>query len=634
MTNRYTPVRVTGCGVGLLLAALLLCLLTARAHAAAPVTIARDAAAVPAGYGWFDLLVDDAKRFSLNDLIRFDAAAGFAPATRDTVNRGFTDAAVWAHFTLAFDGARRDPLYLMLPRPLVDEIELVTVVGGVVTAREISGDRYPFSTRPFPHRSVVFELAPRPGEEVDYYVRVESARSSVGIGLRLLDGAALDRLVQVEGLVLGGFFGVLLALTLGALLLWLVFRQGIFGLYAAYASSFGLTLFAISGYGARFAWPQTPALQDAVPTVAVGLTAATGIAFLRRFLRVPQIWPTMDRVAVGLALLGLAGAALHLLTPGRAGMLTTIGVAVLTFPLAFVVFARCILRGDRVARYFLLGWLACAAGIILKAMVLAGLVAATPLTDYAVYLGAVAEFIALSTGVSDRLRLNLLAKQQEIARTNAELAELNRTLEARVAERTLELEQRNSELAELAIRDGLTGLYNHSAAIELLERILAQGQRYGFAVTALMLDVDHFKRINDTFGHQAGDRVLEVVARTLVDSVRDSDVVGRFGGEEFLIAMPHADAIAAREFGERLLTRLRTLDLPEVYGHMISASVGIAVCSPSVERCDAAQLIRRADEALYRSKRDGRDRLSLDAISVVAAEDDDRVRKGRAPTGG
>ena len=95
------------------------------------------------------------------------------------------------------------------------------------------------------------------------------------------------------------------------------------------------------------------------------------------------------------------------------------------------------------------------------------------------------------------------------------------------------------------------GLYNHSTTIELLEQLLNQSQRYEFPIATVMVDIDNFKQLNDTFGHQLGDHVLEEVSQTLADSVRGADVVGRYGGEEFLIIMPHADALAAREYGER-----------------------------------------------------------------------------------
>ena len=136
-----------------------------------------------------------------------------------------------------------------------------------------------------------------------------------------------------------------------------------------------------------------------------------------------------------------------------------------------------------------------------------------------------------------------------------------------------------------------------------------------------MVDIDNFKQLNDTYGHQLGDHVLEQVARTLSESVRGSDVVGRYGGEEFLIVMPHADALAAREYGERLLGLIRDIGIGDKH---ISASIGVSVFHPRGHRASAQDVIRRADEALYRSKREGRDRLTIDSLSLVVANEGDR----------
>ncbi len=175
-------------------------------------------------------------------------------------------------------------------------------------------------------------------------------------------------------------------------------------------------------------------------------------------------------------------------------------------------------------------------------------------------------------------------------------------------------------MSELAARDSLTGLYNHSTAIELLEQLVQQSQRYAFPLAVIMVDLDNFKQLNDTYGHQAGDQVLEAMSQTLLDSVRGSDVVGRYGGEEFLIAMPHTDAPAAREYGERLLKRVREIDVPGCGARNLTASVGVAVYYPHGQRTSAPELVRRADEALYRSKRDGRDRITIDGLSLGTGE--------------
>ena len=240
-------------------------------------------------------------------------------------------------------------------------------------------------------------------------------------------------------------------------------------------------------------------------------------------------------------------------------------------------------------------------GMSLTLLDMLGVLASSWWTANGIYFGSLGEFIALAV--------------------NASLVALNTNLDVMVQTCTHELEARNRELSELAVRDSLTGVYNHSTTIELLEQLLNQSQRYEFPIATVMLDIDNFKQLNDSFGHQFGDHVLEEVSQTLAKSVRGADVVGRYGGEEFLIVMPHADTLAAREYGERVLALIREIHIGDNH---ISASIGVSVFHPRGHCASAQEVIRRADEALYRSKREGRDRLTVDSLSLVGAKDGDR----------
>jgi diguanylate cyclase (GGDEF)-like protein len=169
--------------------------------------------------------------------------------------------------------------------------------------------------------------------------------------------------------------------------------------------------------------------------------------------------------------------------------------------------------------------------------------------------------------------------------------------------------QRMEALEKEAERDGLTGLYNQKAFRKILSRIIGrQGDRYPCAV--LMIDIDFFKKINDTYGHPAGDEVLRRISGVILKTIRKADVAGRYGGEEFAVCLPMADLDKAILFAERLLLMIRQtrflLDGKEV---RVTASMGIA-CSPTHGRT-AEELLKMADEALYRSKQEGRNRITV-----------------------
>lgn len=168
------------------------------------------------------------------------------------------------------------------------------------------------------------------------------------------------------------------------------------------------------------------------------------------------------------------------------------------------------------------------------------------------------------------------------------------------------LEKTQRELRILAITDPLTKLLNRRFFIERSESEINRAKRYHASITVLMLDLDHFKRINDNFGHKAGDTVLVEVSKALKKSVRDIDLVGRYGGEEFIILCPESDSASSLQVAQRIREDIEnlTLDLNNQPVRM-TISIGVAVES-SGENLSLDTLVQHADEALYRSKENGR----------------------------
>jgi diguanylate cyclase (GGDEF)-like protein len=166
-----------------------------------------------------------------------------------------------------------------------------------------------------------------------------------------------------------------------------------------------------------------------------------------------------------------------------------------------------------------------------------------------------------------------------------------------------------SQVRQMATVDGLTGLYNRNHFFVEADRHLRIARRHRQQIAAVMVDIDQFKRINDTYGHPVGDEVIRLVAGRLRDAVRDSDVLGRYGGEEFALVTPHAGTSAA-ELAERLRQAVSSDPVPTAAGPLpVTISVGLA--HPSGGEQDLRQLLSRADEALYQAKQTGRDRVCI-----------------------
>jgi len=163
----------------------------------------------------------------------------------------------------------------------------------------------------------------------------------------------------------------------------------------------------------------------------------------------------------------------------------------------------------------------------------------------------------------------------------------------------------NRELERLSVTDKLTGIFNRLKIDEVLESEIQRSQRYVHPFSIILLDIDHFKRVNDTHGHQAGDRILVEIAVLLQTSSRETDIVGRWGGEEFMIICPHTDESGARSLAESLRRAIEDHDFPAI-GRQ-SASFGIASYRTGDHPND---LVARADRALYSAKNAGRNRVA------------------------
>ncbi len=173
-----------------------------------------------------------------------------------------------------------------------------------------------------------------------------------------------------------------------------------------------------------------------------------------------------------------------------------------------------------------------------------------------------------------------------------------------------ELNEKNRVLERLSISDGLTGLYNHRHIHGLLREEFERSGRSGTPLTLAMLDLDHFKQVNDTYGHQAGDRVLQQMAEILRHTARDVDRLGRYGGEEFIALLTDTDTEGGVVFMERVRQAMEHYSFAIEAGPPLVMTVSAGVATYPHERIPNAEtLVRMADEALYMAKARGRNRV-------------------------
>lgn len=197
----------------------------------------------------------------------------------------------------------------------------------------------------------------------------------------------------------------------------------------------------------------------------------------------------------------------------------------------------------------------------------------------------------------------------------------------RAGRRIIELQEAlieaREKLREEVCHDPLTGLWNHEEIFRILGCELAKAKRLGGALSVIMADLDHFKKVNDTHGHMAGDAVLQLTAKRMLSVIRDYGSIGRYGGEEFLIVLPDTDHERAATFAERLRLIMETnaINIPE---GMISITISLGVATYHNEKpCDVRTLVKSADIALYVAKEIGRNCVEFAADELINEQTDE-----------
>lgn len=606
---------------------------TALAYEPAPLPGADGRVALGA---YVAVLEDAARRLRLEDVRSPQHAARFAPISDDAVNFGYTHSAWWLRFSLPGGAPAGEELLLEVAFPSLDRIEFYLPEAQPGTEprywARIAGDHFPWAAREVRHRNYLFRFtAPTTPGPHQYYLRVES-NNVVTVPLMLWRPEAFaghDRDVQ---LILGLFYGLALALVLYNLMLLFSVRDRIYLFYVLYAAAFGIFLFGFDGLAYQYLWPESPWAANHVVATSLALALAFGAQFVRDFLDTRRIASMIDRVALaivasGIALAGFAASGWGLDYGTVLRTLSVLGFAMAT--IATVVGIRALLAGHRQARYFLLAWAALLVFIVLGALRNFALVPTNFLTVYGLHIGFALDVLLLSFALGDRI--NLLRRERSAAHADAldahrlllEVTRDNeRELELGIAARTAELNSVNARLRDeagerellmqqlreqeqhlrfMAQHDPLTGLPNRLSMQQRLALALELAKRNRKKVAVMMVGLNEFKVINDTRGHPAGDQALVQLAARLRTSVRGSDTVARYGGDEFVILAGELDrAEDAAMVAEKVSDMIQLPLAIEGGPARVSCAIGISVFPDDAE--DGEALIALADKAMYASK--------------------------------
>jgi len=340
------------------------------------------------------------------------------------------------------------------------------------------------------------------------------------------------------------------------------------------------------------------------------------ILFLREFLG--QRYRPLLKIT-WIAILGLFAAAML----GSLGGLFRLAetyllfdvVSIATMILLGAVSVRAALGGNVEARLVSLNFLAMGVLAVYSILVSNGVFPWTDEIDYLLLFLFALGLTAILVRRLVRFYRQLEDYAHQVTAQSEQLKALNQNLERKVAERTRQLEMANRKLREekvtlqiSSITDGLTGLYNRTYVLDRFERELGEARRYDKKLAVVMLDLDHFKRVNDSYGHQVGDTVMQRVTAIFKSVIRESDLAGRYGGEEFIIVLPETDCAEAGVVAERIRAQVEALSWAEA-GLEPTISGGVAEFAGET----ADRLLQRADGLLYQAKELGRNRIVTQA---------------------
>ncbi|MFN3829654.1 MAG: diguanylate cyclase [Tepidimonas ignava] len=526
---------------------------------------------------------------------------------------GFDRQAWWVHVALRHDGPAPLELVLEAAEPLIDDIRVWVFDRGRGTwvAQAHQGDRVVGAVRALEHRHLALPLTLQPGQQVDLLVRVFAVDGEHDpLPLRLWRAAAFFSHAQLEAWMYGAYYGALGVLLLYNLLLWAGTRESPFGLYALYLGSFLLWNLTYRGYALLYLWPDAVTWNQ---IALVGFSAAiyaTMALFAWTLLDLPRRTPWLARLQAVLALAALAHAVWIALDPQAATFATLDLVGLAMFGVLLLAALRVAWQGERVAWIYLAAQGSLLAGAGVYYAIKLEWLAPGPLALQALNLGSAGEFLLLALALA--YRINQLKAQRDLAqgRLMETLHQMNERLEREVAERTEQLTQANQALTKLATHDPLTGLYNRHTLLERLTEELARARRHPQPLGLLMLDLDHFKPLNDRGGHAYGDHVLRQLGVLLHPPLlRTTDRAFRVGGEEFLVLAPDTDADGLQTLAERVRSAVHAQGWPHPDASIgwVTVSVGATLSRPD----DTPETIfARADQALYEAKRLGRNRVA------------------------
>ncbi len=551
----------------------------------------------------------------------------------ETPNFGIAaNSAYWFAIPLFNDDLYIANWLLEIGNPTIDSIELYTLpksglMEGEYSHRLDGGNQYPFSQRQRQDPHFLFPISLEPQQVTWLYLRVKNS-NAMKLPLTLWQEEAYTSQRQTELLIQGAYFGMMVIMTIYNLFVYFSLRDKSYLYYVLFVVTFSAWMFIEKGLAFQYIWPngvwQNSQLYPVLASISIGMTAL----FTNEYLSLRSNHPTYYRILYCLSLIWIVITLCAFVLP-VSFVMTLIPLVALPGGALLLLAGLLMWKAGLVAaRYYTIAWTAVIIGAMTYTLLILGIAPSNIFTENALQVGSILEVFLLSLGLANRI--NTARKEKEAAllesvelKTTIQKTKLNfqqkinKELEGRVQERTQALEATLGKLAEvnkklhvLSTTDGLTGVMNRRFFDENYPIEWLRARREKLPLSIIVVDIDYFKKVNDNYGHSAGDECLKIVASTLKNLVkRPADAVSRFGGEEFVMTLPNTDLLGASYLAEHIREHIEALriDIPD-HNLQLTISLGVATTIPSAE-VEPEALFCLADDALYTAKDNGRNQV-------------------------
>ncbi|KPD21135.1 diguanylate cyclase [Idiomarina abyssalis] len=533
------------------------------------------------------------------------SASQWSKLETDRASFGYTSDEYWFRFQLENKPYDR---ILHIAYPLLDELTIYIIQPEGVRTYQM-GDTAPFGERPIPTSEFAVPLPENTNGEI--YIKTNT-QSSMRLPIAVRTEIGFFETQMNRRIAEGIYFGVLLCMAVYNLFGFIASREPEFGVYSLYTLFFAGLMLSLEGLGFHYLWPNSLYLQDKGIPIFGSLTFLTAALFAYQLLELKRYRYTWGRGLMVMASLSAISLLIAIFASYRISIHVLLSLAVPGCLFLLLVGAYMWRKGFVYARIFTLAWCSLLVSVVANSLGYLGVIDSMFIQRHAIMIGSGIEILLLSwvlaVRYSEQRKERLLAEK----RYNRELAESvdERTFELQVALR--ELQDVNTELEQKNTEDPLTGLYNRRYFQQHLDRELRRTLRRELPLALLMIDVDHFKPVNDTHGHLAGDQILQQLASLMQKHAkRAADIVCRYGGEEFAIILPETDLQEAEIFAKQLLEQVRETEF-ETNAGLLKITLSVGVISTSARIFDNVdELFKAADDALYAAKHDGRDRVAV-----------------------